>query len=241
MVDGNWYTQSMEEGVNQGCPLSYILAALVLHEVLAPINAKLTARAFVRYHNNDKGDDGHGGQTHIMGYIDDVGTAIPHADSFFFCREFERTGPALGCHLNRSKTRILASTNGESALPSIVRDFGPAAAAELRQAIATFSVEEVPSEDPTTQPPAAPTFRPKEVVKGLRLLGQPLGSLQYARSFFEARLKENEADATNLLLAVSDQHTALRLFSQCTLHKLPHLLGSEVMYRFRESSYEHWD
>ena len=37
MIDGSWQTQAMEEGVNQGCPLSSILAALVLQEVLVPL------------------------------------------------------------------------------------------------------------------------------------------------------------------------------------------------------------
>ena len=71
-------------------------------------------------------------------------------------------------------------------------------------------MEEVPPEDPTAQPPAAPAFCPKEVVTGLRLLGQLIGSLQYARSFFEAHLKENEADVNNLLSVISDQYTTLR-------------------------------
>ena len=35
MVNGAWDTQLMEEGVNQGCPLSSSLAAIVLHKVLA--------------------------------------------------------------------------------------------------------------------------------------------------------------------------------------------------------------
>ena len=38
------------------------------------------------------------------------------------------------------------------------------------------------------------------------------------------------ADATKLLDTVSDHQTALQLFAQCTLNKLPHLLGSEVLY-----------
>ena len=39
MANGAWHTQLMEEGVNQGCPLSSTIAAIVLHEVLAPLDA----------------------------------------------------------------------------------------------------------------------------------------------------------------------------------------------------------
>ena len=45
MSDGQWHDYTMEEGVNQGCPLSSILAAMVLNEVLAPLTVKLRARA----------------------------------------------------------------------------------------------------------------------------------------------------------------------------------------------------
>ena len=50
MADGLWYNQLMEEGVNQGCPLSATLAAIVLNEVLVPIKTKLQARAWSRFH-----------------------------------------------------------------------------------------------------------------------------------------------------------------------------------------------
>jgi hypothetical protein len=50
-------------------------------------------------------------------------------------------------------------------------------------------------------------------------------------------MAENEKDAAKLLSVASDRHTTLRLFAQCTLHKLPHLLGLEVMYCFQETAY----
>ena len=40
---------------------------------------------------------------------------------------------------------------------------------------------------------------------------------------------------------VKDHHTALTLFAKCTLHKLPHLLGSEVLYNFSPENYGAWD
>ena len=110
MADGTWNTQSMAKGVNQGCPLSSILAALVLHEVLAPIDAKLKIRAANRRQQQNTGDDDAGGETHPMAYIDDAGAAVPHEDVEFFFDEFTKLGPQFGCHLNTVKTRIMTST-----------------------------------------------------------------------------------------------------------------------------------
>ena len=51
------------------------------------------------------------------------------------------------------------------------------------------------------------------------------------------KMEENKKDTAKLLSVFFDRHTALHLFGQCTLHKLPHLLGSEVMYCFHETGY----
>ena len=61
--------------------------------------------------------------------------------------------------------------------------------------------------------------------------------MEFAQLFFDERLEANKADATKLLDTVTDHHAALRLFAQCTLHKLPHLLDSEVVYFFQEARY----
>ena len=82
---------------------------------------------------------------------------------------------------------------------------------------------------------------PMVVTDGVCLLGQPLGSLTYGCGFYAKKIEENEKDATKLLSVVSDKHTVLRLFAQCTLYKLPHLLGSEVMYLFQETAFERWN
>ena len=81
---------------------------------------------------------------------------------------------------------------------------------------------------------------PMAVTDGVCLLGQPLGSLTYAQGFYAKKMVENLKDAAKLLSVVSDKHMALRLFTKCTLHKLPHLLGLEVMYCFQEMAHERW-
>ena len=234
MDDGLWHTESMKEGVNQGCPLSSTLAALILNEVLVPLTAKLKARAAERLRQGNKGDDGRGGETDPMAYIDDCGASVYVEDVWFFLEEFNRLGEPLGCHLNFDKTRIMTSTNGRSGVPSIRIAYGDAVADQINAALEKYSKT-------TTIINNRPVSSKVEITTGLRLLGQPLGSTTFAKDFFASKLEENMADSSRLLDAVPDPHTALRLFSQCALHKLPHLLGSEVMYCFQESSYERWN
>ena len=135
MTDGKWYSQEMAEGAIQGCPLSATLTALVLGDVLRPLDVAMKARAckiFVAA-PGDTSDDGAGGETHPMGYIDDVGAATPHEDVLFFLEEFNRLGRPL--YLNPSKTRILISTSGECSLSKIEEEYGPDITADLRKAI----------------------------------------------------------------------------------------------------------
>ena len=54
------------------------------------------------------------------------------------------------------------------------------------------------------------------------------------------RIQANLEDSAKLTDNVPDPHTTLCLFAQCTLHKLPHLLGSDVMYCFSKTNYEWW-
>jgi hypothetical protein len=131
--------------------------------------------------------------------------------------------------------RIMTSTSGESSLPAIKRDYGYAVADSVRQALTTYSISSSIAVDGTT------VSSPVEITDGMRILGQPLGSRTYALSFFDAQLKENLLEATKFFNTVTDHHTTLCLFTQCTLHELPHLLGSEVIYCFAKSSYNGWN
>ena len=56
-----WTTLFMEEGSAQGCPLSPILASLVVVRLLEPINNALRQRAAERLTNGITHDDGRGG------------------------------------------------------------------------------------------------------------------------------------------------------------------------------------
>ena len=83
----------------------------------------------------DTSNDGAGGETHPMGYIDDVGAATPHVNDLFFSKEFNRLGRPLGLYLNPSKTRILISKSGTSSLTSIEREYGSVIAGGLCKTI----------------------------------------------------------------------------------------------------------
>ncbi|KAL7523148.1 hypothetical protein ACHAWF_000398, partial [Thalassiosira exigua] len=108
-----------EEGTNQGCPLSSTLAAVVLHKVIAPLIRKLDDRAAARLADKHGGEDDLGRRTGTKAYVDDMGAAVPLEDLRFFLEEFTRLVSPLGLHLNRSKTFILLSTSGDSAIPAI--------------------------------------------------------------------------------------------------------------------------
>ncbi|KAL7532099.1 hypothetical protein ACHAWF_004011 [Thalassiosira exigua] len=233
MIDGRWHTQTAEEGTNQGCPLSSTLAALVLHEVIAPLTRKLDDRAAARLANQRGGDDGLGGRTDAKAYVDDTGAAVPLEDLRFFLEEFTRLASPLGLRLNRSKTLVLLSTSGDSAIPAIRQERGDAFADDIADIIDEFSQAK--------QQPDGSYRGGKEVVSGLRLLGQPVGSSDFATEFNARQIEANKADAETLLRTVPDRHTALRLFTQCTLHRLPHLLGSEVLYAHDPTARQQWD
>ena len=82
-ADGTWRTLLMVEGVSQGCPLSPIFASLVVSTLLQPLDIELREQAATRLRNGDPGDDGFGGITHLLGYVDDVSACVPLKDLQF--------------------------------------------------------------------------------------------------------------------------------------------------------------
>ena len=69
-----------------------------------------------------------------------------------------------------------------------------------------------------------------EVTTGFRLLGTPVGSPEFADDFFAQKLEGVRNHAKLLHAGVEDLQTRLRLFSQCSIQKLPHLLGADIMH-----------
>jgi hypothetical protein len=74
--DGSWCLLFMEEGVSQGCLLSPLLASFVVARLLEPIALQLHSRAAARLASADSGDDGNGGVSHLLSFVDDISSCI---------------------------------------------------------------------------------------------------------------------------------------------------------------------
>jgi len=75
--DRSWHTIAMQEGVNQGYPLSSLFATLVFLRILCPLNTLMASQAALCLTNNDSGGDYYGSITHLFGYLDNVTAAVP--------------------------------------------------------------------------------------------------------------------------------------------------------------------
>jgi len=115
LADGSWDCISVCEGFSQGCPLSPILAAIVLNHILKQVDNKLRARASRRKKKDS--DDGLGGITAILAYVDDANFLVPLEDVEFLLDTFNEIAVPLRAVMNTEKTRIMTATNGESILP----------------------------------------------------------------------------------------------------------------------------
>lgn len=183
----------------------------------------LQHRAHQRLRIGDRGDDGHGSVTHTFSWVDDVTIAVPLCDLAFFMVTFERlTWNIANLRINKFKTRIQTSTTGTSIMGDL-RQHNPHLAKDVWRTIETYSTS------PGANAGAPP--EPVEVTSGWRLLGTPVGSAKFAESFFQEKLDEVSRQTTLLHHKVPDLQTRLRLFSQCVLQKLPHLLGADIMHR----------
>ena len=107
--DRSWQSIEMEEGVNQGCPLSSIFAALVLNKILVPLDKILQERAVKHALQQGPGEDGQGGSTHQIGFVDNLGATVILEDVLFFIEKFDVLARPFGYLLNTFKTRIFTS------------------------------------------------------------------------------------------------------------------------------------
>ena len=163
------------------------------------------------------------GRTHQYGFVNNL-SAIPLLeDVLFYLQKFDELARPLSCFLNRLKTRILTSCNGQSILP-LLQATRPDVAASLQQALETYSVR-----SPAIPDPARPTI-PVELTDGFPYLGSPIGSPEFANRFFNDRLADVNNQTQHLHANFSDHQTRLRCYHQCTSQKLPCLLGADVMH-----------
>jgi len=94
----------MKEGVSQGCPVSPLFASFVVARLLEPIDSLLRERAAAQLASGDSGDDGFGGISHLLGYVDNISSCVYLSDLPFLCSTLNSTGASLGCFVNPSKT-----------------------------------------------------------------------------------------------------------------------------------------
>ena len=113
------------------------------------------------------GDDGHGGISHLLSYVNDKSTCVYLDDLQFLCETLKSRGALLGCFVNTSKTRILTSCNGTSPVDDITA-LDVHLGASIYQTIAQFSNKPNPTDQTQTIP--------VELTDGCRLLGHPIGS-----------------------------------------------------------------
>ncbi len=71
--------------VTQGCPLSPIFASLVVTNLLQPLDIELRIRATTWLLNGDHCNDGFGGTTHLLEYVDNISACVPLANLQFLC------------------------------------------------------------------------------------------------------------------------------------------------------------
>jgi hypothetical protein len=142
--DGSWRTLLMKEGVSQGCPLSPLFASFVVTRLLEPINKLLRQRASDRLASGNPGDDGLGGISHLLGYVDGISSCIYLHGLPFLCNTLKTLGASLGCFVNPSKTCILTSCNSTSPLP-LLHAINPTLTAAISTTIAEFSTRPHPT------------------------------------------------------------------------------------------------
>ena len=62
----------MEEGTSQACPLSPLFALFVVARLLDPIDKLLRECAATRLANGNEGDNGYGGISHLLRFVDEI-------------------------------------------------------------------------------------------------------------------------------------------------------------------------
>jgi hypothetical protein len=114
--------------------------------------AVLRAQAAERLASGNPGNDDYGGINHLLSYVDDISTCIYLPDLKLFCNTLKTNGAALGCFVNMTKTRILASCNGTSLVP-LISASNPELGLSIDTTIATFLATPHPTD---TTVPAIP-------------------------------------------------------------------------------------
>ncbi len=82
-----------------------------------------------------------------------------------------------------------------------------------------------------------------EETSGLRILGSPIGSIDFQKSFIADYMNKIKKDTAKLLEGLEDDQTILQLYRQCTSQRLNHLFPSDIYAHKAETEdmWQFWD
>jgi hypothetical protein len=133
LPDGTAHVLLMIEGFSQGCPLSSIFAALILHEILKEVKTTHDARRVGKNRTQGKG----GAEIMPIAFMDDTNILLPIEDVEWFLKRVTKLGAPVGVLIGREK-KILTNIHGVSILDFLPPDL----ATTLSRAIETFTTGE---------------------------------------------------------------------------------------------------
>ncbi len=149
-----------------------------------------------------------------------ISAMIHHKDINFYLTELNKLGKAYGCYINPKKTCIITSCNHKSILPEL-DSTSPNTAQEIQDCLHQYFH--------STNKQTGEIIR-EEVTDGFCLLGMPIRSEHFARSFYIDQLKLVQHQCQLLTDHITDRQTWLKIFKTWTVQKLPQLLGSDIMH-----------
>jgi hypothetical protein len=147
----------------------------------------------------------------------------------------DKLGTPRGCFTNPLKTRILTSCDGQIILPQLHKD-NPGLASEIKKTISTYSMtyDKINNKSSLV-----------ELVDGIRLFGTPIVSHSFAHEYYNKQISAVTTALNNLTKNITDIHTRIKLFTTCTIQKLPHLLDSDIMHNlpqtFDNENWHNWN
>ena len=119
MDDGTWRDIKVCEDFSQGCPLMPILAAIVLADILSQLEKLLKQCSDILKVRGNLLDDGQGGVTLIISYVDDANFLVTLEDVLYLLGNFRLLATPLGVIMNKEKARILTITRGSFTPPQL--------------------------------------------------------------------------------------------------------------------------
>jgi len=208
---GNRASFDRQEGSSQGCPFAALLACLVMHDIVAPLNKELQARALQRKQNGMLDDDGMGSQAIVMSYIDDCTISIPYVDLKYFTNEFHKKGAPLGCILKMTKCKLITTTTGSSPLGHLPQHLEN----DAHHVLITYcgGVEK------------------GEETHGARILGVPIGNTNFVQ-IYQQKTLQKVRKAINSIQTLIPEHPqiATALFKFSIQHYTNHLIANDILH-----------